>query len=427
VAGASLREQPHSVLPKLRGYEDVSSAAEARKRFVVLVTDGEQRAALAVVRSLGAAGHSVIVTSKRRRSLAGASRFARRHITLPSALSDPAGFLEILAAVVRSCGVEVLIPITDESLISVLGSRERFPGVIIPFATLDQFTRISNKPFLLDIAAREGIAIPEQLQLASAADARMLDPASVQFPVVLKPARSVVSVNGRSAKLGVSHAADWPTLTGLLRDYPDAAYPILLQRRIVGDGIAVFLLIWDGKLIAVCGHRRIREAPPSGGVSVYREAVMPEASLIARSRALLDQIGWQGVAMVEYKLDEATQTPYLMEVNGRFWGSLQLAIDAGVDFPALLVAASSGRATDLEPRTPTHPGVRSRWEWGEVNHLIARVRRSTAQLSLPPGSPSRARVLKDFFSWHRVDRLEVFRFSDPAPFLQETADWVRRR
>jgi len=154
---------------------------------------------------------------------------------------------------------------------------------------------------------------------------------------------------------------------------------------------------------------------------------MPEASLIARSRALLDQIGWQGVAMVEYKLDEATQTPYLMEVNGRFWGSLQLAIDAGVDFPALLVAASSGRATDLEPRTPTHPGVRSRWEWGEVNHLIARVRRSTAQLSLPPGSPSRARVLKDFFSWHRVDRLEVFRFSDPAPFLQETADWVRRR
>ena len=427
MAGGSHPEQTRSVLAKRRGYEDVNSAAEARKRFVVLVTDGEQRAALAVVRSLGAAGHSVIVTSTRSRSLAGASRFARRHITLPSALGDPAGFLEALAAVVRSCGVEVLLPITEESLISVLGSRERFPGVLIPFATLDQFTKISNKPLLLDSAAGVGIATPEQVKLASAADARMLDPASVRFPVVLKPARSVVSIDGRSAKLGVSHAADWPALTGLLRDCPDAAYPVLLQRRIVGDGIAVFLLIWNGKLIAVCGHRRIREAPPSGGVSVYREAVMPDASLIAKSRALIDQIGWQGVAMVEYKLDQTTQTPYLMEVNGRFWGSLQLAIDAGVDFPALLVATSSGSETDLELTAPSRPGVRSRWEWGEVNHLIARVRRTTAELSLPPGSPSRARVLKDFLSWHRVDRLEVFRLSDPAPFFQETADWVRRR
>ena len=138
MAGGSHPEQTRSVLAKRRGYEDVNSAAEARKRFVVLVTDGEQRAALAVVRSLGAAGHSVIVTSTRSRSLAGASRFARRHITLPSALGDPAGFLEALAAVVRSCGVEVLLPITEESLISVLGSRERFPGVLIPFATLSE-------------------------------------------------------------------------------------------------------------------------------------------------------------------------------------------------------------------------------------------------------------------------------------------------
>ena len=82
---------------------------------------------------------------------------------------------------------------------------------------------------------------------------------------------------------------------------------------------------------AVFAHRRLREKPPSGGVSVYRESVAPDPSLVARAAALLAGLGWRGVAMVEMKTDARTGTPYLMEVNGRFWGSLQLAVDAGVD------------------------------------------------------------------------------------------------
>jgi predicted ATP-grasp superfamily ATP-dependent carboligase len=40
--------------------------------------------------------------------------------------------------------------------------------------------------------------------------------------------------------------------------------------------------------------------------------------------------------MVEFKLDEKNRGASLMEVNGRFLGSLPLAINAGVDFPYLL-------------------------------------------------------------------------------------------
>jgi predicted ATP-grasp superfamily ATP-dependent carboligase len=400
---------------------------DAGRGRVVVITDGEQRAALATVRSLGAAGYTVIVVSSRKRSIAGVSRFTRRHITIPSALRDSQGFLEQLEAVVHANAVDVIVPITEESLLAVLAARARFPDAVIPFASLEQFEQISNKATLLENAKRVGISTPEQRALQSRADAEALDPASILFPVVIKPARSVVEVMGKGIKVGVSHAPDWGSLETLLREYPDAAYPILLQRRIVGPGIGVFLLIWNGDTLAVCGHRRIREAPPSGGVSVYREAVVPDASVVEKSRALLDQFGWQGVAMVEFKLDELTQTAYLMEVNGRFWGSLQLAIDAGVDFPALLVSAARGGATGGAPSVPTRAGVRSRWEWGEVNHLVARFRRSDAQLSLPPGSPSRGRALREFFRWRKGDRLEVFRLSDPAPFLRESLDWVQRQ
>ncbi len=173
-------------------------------------------------------------------------------------------------------------------------------------------------------------------------------------------------------------------------------------------------------------HRRIREKPPSGGVSVYRESIAADAGLVARSRALLDRFSWQGVAMIEFKVDEATGTPYLMEINGRFWGSLQLAVDAGVDFPALLIALAQGE--NPPPVTRYRPGVRSRWWLGDVDHLLARIRRTSAELALPPGAPSRLRAIFDFLTlWKPGDRSEIFRWRDPAPALRELRLWVQGR
>ena len=327
------------------------------KLRVVLVTDGEQRAALAAVRSLGAAGFSVAVASSRARSIAGVSRHTQHFHLVPSALSQPQDFVAAIEDVVRTRRVDVMLPITDESLIAILGARDRFPGVRVPFVSLEQFQRISNKAALLETARELGIAVPEQWVIPSAASAQVFDPSCVQFPVTLKPARSVVDAADRRVKLGVSYASNAEQLSTRLREYPAEAFPILLQRRIVGPGIGVFLLVWDGQTVAVFGHRRLREAPPSGGVSVYRESVIPSESLVASSRALLDRFSWQGVAMVEYKVDSATGTPYLMEVNGRFWGSLQLAIDAGIDFPTLLVKRALG---DPVPARAPRAGIRSR-------------------------------------------------------------------
>lgn len=115
-----------------------------------------------------------------------------------------------------------------------------------------------------------------------------------------------------------------------------------------------------------------------------------------------------------------------MEVNGRLWGSLQLAIDAGVDFPVL--AASLARGEPVEPVEVYRVGVRSRWWWGDVDHLVARLRHSPTWLGLPPGAPSRWQTVCDFLHvWRSADRLEVWDADDPLPFLRETIDWFRGR
>ena len=189
-------------------------------------------------------------------------------------------------------------------------------------------------------------------------------------------------------------------------DYPAAAFPLLLQERVVGPGVGIFLLIWDGVLRATFAHRRLREKPPSGGVSVYRESIAADPALVERSRQLLAHFGWQGVAMVEYKVDERTGIPVLMEINGRFWGSLQLAVDAGVDFPRLLIDCAEGKPTRRTRRRIT-VGSRLRWWWGDVDQLLLRLRHSGADLGLPDGvarPPDVARRVHERVSGRRPQR-----------------------
>jgi predicted ATP-grasp superfamily ATP-dependent carboligase len=395
------------------------------ERAAVLVTDGEQRAALAVVRSLGRAGYRVHVSARRRRALAAASRWASSVLEAPDPLREGEAFVNAVAAHVAAHDIAVVVPVTDASMLALLSARDRLGSATIPFGSLEAFLALADKAGLRDRAVRLGIAFPAQRALEWS-ERSMALAGCVRMPAVVKPARSVAGVGAGRAKFGVEHAATIDALERVVRSIPQAGYPLLIQERIVGPGIGVFLLLWDGRIVASFAHRRLREKPPSGGVSVSAESIAGTPELIDRSRALLTEIGWSGVAMVEYKVDQETGTPYLMEINGRFWGSLQLAIDAGVDFPALLVACALGQVPAAAP--DYRVGLRGRWWWGDVDHLIARLRHSSTGLSLPPGAPSRAAAVGDFVSaCVRGDPDAVWRWSDPRPFLAETASWLRRQ
>jgi len=269
-------------------------------------------------------------------------------------------------------------------------------------------------------AAEVGISVPEQIELHGP-ETPWEPPGDDAGPFVLKPSRSVAG----GKKLSVSYAEGTPELTRTIEALPDEAFPLLIQERIQGTGEGIFLLMWNGELRATFAHRRIREKPPSGGVSVVRDSAIPDEDLVEAASNLMKKLDWNGVAMVEFKVEERTRIPYLMEINGRFWGSLQLAVDAGVDFPRLLVDS----ALDMEMgKSPTYKeGVRCRWLLGDLDHVLARLLRSSSRLDLPPGAPGRAAVvgafLGEFFS--PTARLEILRTDDPRPFFRELWHWFQ--
>ena len=384
----------------------------------VLVTDGDERSALAAVRSLGRAGYRVIVAASRRHSLAGASRWCQDTVLVPDLRAGRAEYAAAVSAACTSIGVDVLLPMTDASVLAMLASPPPAP-TRLPMGSYAAFAALSDKEAVTTAAAAVGLRVPRQLRLASPADAATLA-GQLEAPVVLKPARSVSLAAG--TRHHVVHAASAADLAAVVAQLTPDAFPVLVQERIVGPGTGVFLLYWDG-LVASFAHRRLREKPPSGGVSVYCESVPLDASLRDRALALIRHFDWRGVAMVEFKIDSRTGEPVLMEINGRFWGSLQLALDAGVDFPRLLVEAALGTAP--VPVSGYREGVRSRWFWGDVDHLLARLLRSPARLALPPDAPSRARATLEWVASLTRGRDQVFRLADPAPAWRESVDWFR--
>jgi len=280
----------------------------------------------------------------------------------------------------------------------------------VPFPDLETYRKASNKAAILAEARKVGLAVPETVVL----DHRGAElPGGDFFPAVLKPHRSVVG--GR--RFGVQFVDTPDQCRAALRGLAPVAFPVLLQRRIQGAGEGLFVLRWNGRIVAEFAHRRLREKPPEGGVSVLRESIALDEELAAAGRRLLDALDWQGVAMIECKRDESSGRAVLMEINGRLWGSLQLAIDAGVDFPRLLVACAMGARVPSVTRYRV--GVRSRWFWGDVDHLYLRLRNGG-------GAAGKLAALRDFLgTGFRRTREEIWRWRDPAPFLLESLQQLR--
>jgi predicted ATP-grasp superfamily ATP-dependent carboligase len=383
----------------------------------ILVTDGDQRSALAAVRSLGRAGHSVYVAAPRTSSLAGSSRYTRASAVLPDPLQSPDEFVNGVVELVQRWQIDLLLPVTEAALLAVLPERERI-SASLPFPQAAAFQRLCDKSEVAAEARALGIGVPRTVLLSSRAALADLDAHDMCFPVVIKPHRSVTqgAARGKAAVLPARNRAE---LTSALAVTPQDAFPVLIQERIVGPGVGIFILLINGELRAAFAHRRIREKPPWGGVSVFRESIPLDDELLGRSVELLRRFDFTGAGMVEYKLDAHTQRPYIMEINGRLWGSLQLAIDAGVDFPRLLVDAVLNRGTPRADRA--YRSIRSRWFWGDVDHLLLRLRGLSGA---PDEASSRVHACWEFLrAFGPGNRSEVFRMSDPLPAVRETIEW----
>lgn len=385
----------------------------------VLVTDAGLGSAVSVIRSLGRKGMRVVAADSERHSAGFRSRFADVALRYPSPRVDPEGMVDRLLDVVRSERVDLVVPVTDDTILPLAAARDRFERVTKVALPPDaSWETARDKEATLELARRLAVPVPRTVLVETAADARR-EAAQLGWPVVLKPQASRVQAGEDKGieAFSVAYAGGFARLDARMRTF-EGRCPVLLQEYFSGEAHGVELLLDRGRPLLAFQHRRLREVPITGGASSFRESVALDPLLYDYSLRLLGELEWTGLAMVEFKLTR--DGPRLMEINGRIWGSLPLAVKSGVDFPGGLAALYlDGRPVDGDRPDPSYRlGVRSRHlelETVWVASVLLR-RRRYPFLAIPPRREALAVALRLL---DPSDGYDILDREDPAPGVAE--------
>jgi predicted ATP-grasp superfamily ATP-dependent carboligase len=391
----------------------------------ILILDGHTNQALACVRSLGRAGYRVLVASHMPFQLGAWSRYCKGHLRLAGQTLESH---EVLRDWARREGVDIVLPVTERSCLLCNLNRTKWEemGVVVGCGTDDILRNAANKANTIQRAKACGLRVPPT-EFPNSLEEGVAAVEKIGFPCVIKPRWSSVWDGGCfSPNSAPAYANTRKGLEKLLIQRKQEDHWPLIQGFVPGRGKGVFALCDSGSVIAWFAHERLRETKPTGSGSSLRRSVSLEPRLRQPAERLLRNLKWHGPAMVEFK-DDGQAEPCLMEVNGRFWGSLQLAVDAGVDFPLLWISILQNQP--LPPTDKYEEGVALRWLWGDIKRVAWIMR------GVPAGYtgafPSIRDGLRDLLGRQPPrTRLEAWRAQDPLPAigelfggLKEFVDW----
>jgi predicted ATP-grasp superfamily ATP-dependent carboligase len=347
----------------------------------LVVTDAQERAVLAMVRCLAATGSRVTAVATTRTAPGLWSRGPERRLVAPDPRASVEGFLAALERIVADGTYDLLLAGADAALLAISGNRDRFAGrVQLGLPDHEVVLRSLDKDALVAAAARAGLAVPEGRVCQTPAEA-LAAAGELGYPALVKPLQTVVEVDGASRRWGSVVAADAAAVDAAIRRFGAS----IVQRRLQGPVISVGGVMAGGRLLAAAVSQYDRTWPVEGGNVSFSHTIAPTEGLLERVAALVEALGWSGLFEVEL-IWPADAGPAAIDFNPRAYGSLALAIAAGVPLPAIWC---DWLLTGSAPASPViaGTGVRYRWEDADARHLLWRARngdgRRAARAILP--------------------------------------------
>lgn len=371
------------------------------KTRVLVIEPGVSRGALAAARSLARAGNEVAVAGQAR-GPASWSRATTRFHHITAATEDADRFTQEVAGVVRDNGYEVVLAAGDSEALVLSARRDDIPA-LVPYPPHGVLVGLGDKLDLCERARAVGLRTPDTAPATHEAIS------AIGGPTVVKS-----RLHGdlqRGAQRVDTEIADTPEEAGIyVARISAAGLEPLLQEVIGGHLMAVALVLGrDGSVLGLVQQRAQLTWPARAGISARAVVEDVDRALADRIVNLLRESGFYGLAEVQL-IDPGDDAPYLIDVNPRIYGSLGLAIAAGVDLPNLALADALERPAEAAGSAST--GVRYQWLEGELRRAFEDGRPlagTIAALRYAPGAT------------HSISSLR-----DPAPVFRHGLDLVRR-
>jgi len=362
------------------------------------------------------------------------SRYCKLDFSYPVPTEDARGFVDAILKFVNDQAVDLVVPMTDWTILPLAEHRELFSvnqSCKVALPSRASIEKVSDKYQTLQIAQSLGIGTPQTWLIESERDLEAVS--GNQFPMVVKDRFSIRWRDGRAIFGGVSYAFSRDELQRKVNDRLAAAGDVLVQEFAAGTGVGFSCFVAGGEVRIPFQWKRIREVDPRGSASSCRESSAMDERIKDESSRLIQRIGFEGIAMVEYKVDYkvedkkvAGQTgPVLMEINGRPWGSIALPIASGVDYPRYLTEWCL--RGELPPREiPYRTGITCRRMVGELTHLSNVRAGKPANWPLPYPS-FWSSLLKMAVPWYPGMHYDDLWLTDPRPGIAGLANWFRVR
>lgn len=374
---------------------------------------------VAFVRSLGRRGVRTIVVAHDESAPSFRSRYCDESVLVTDPREDLAGYKDALLALAMRPDVETIVPLREADVYVLSKHRSEFGAhVETPWPSFDTLRTAQDRERLFDVARAAGVSVPETKPLDEVDDWGRELVVKSRYALLTDEhvpdgsGQGIVEV-GSAMFLGPHARLDEERVRAAFKHDPH------VQRFVHGTEYSIGVLYRDGEPVVETQKRIIRGTKYYHGPSVYHESVdVPE--LEAVGRRLLTALDWHGPADVDVILDEETGEFVLLEVNPRFWATIQLEIHAGFDFPDYYWRMVRGEAEHELPEP--EPGIASHFLPGELSYLHS-VLRDDHSICDRPSVPST--VWEQARSIVEAPRFDLLARDDPLPFVAVLANDFR--
>ena len=379
----------------------------------VLLTYGWVRSSYSALRNLKKHGLKVVVSDSSSIGMSQFSRYSSGFKKYTSHYEDENKFISDILDICLSKEIKFILPSHNETEIIARHRHKFSDNLVSMIPDVSHCRMFNNKSDAYDYVSKIGITVPERIKYDTPdLIFQLLKNKGVEKTVI----KLLTGNSGKGVFYGKNPEHAQRIVKKLIEKYQlvPSRYP-QIEGYGEGQGYGCSVLYSNGEFIANFTHRRLRDKIETGGTSTYREAAVHEG-IEAATKLIFDSLGWNGLAMCEFKVCPETGKFWFIEVNPRMWGSISLAIESGVQFPYLSwLCATQGanQAIDYHASCKVHLNWKARWLLGDIFIVLGKLHRLEF------------RALWQILSEKKADSIDDFFWDDPFAFLGEALAYLK--
>lgn len=422
--GASDMHKPAHPTPKPQGQSAHPDAHHVT--YDALVLDAKLRQSLMTVRSLGRRGKRVAamevsnLIEKSKHVPTFSSQWCQGAYIAPGYGQKTETFKNYLLEFLKTTATPIVISASDGTIAALRECREEIErlGTHVALASEAALEVAISKNKTLEIAERLGVGVPRSVMVKSVSEVNEAV-REIGLPAVIKPTESWVWGEKQGVRLICKLVTTPEEARSAVAKVEQAGGSILFQQFLSGRQESVSLLYAHGEMQARFAQWTLRAQPPLGGVSTYRQSIVMPEDTGNQAERLVREIGLEGYSQVQFRRDSAG-IPYLMEINPRLTSGIEVAVRAGIDFPALVYQWASGETIDRI--SWYRPGVRMRYLEGDFLTTL----QTFGERGRPGVTPPSRAVLEFLEAFFVPSGYDYFDWQDPHPALTATGEFLDR-